>query len=168
MTRRKSGSLLAMACEVGAALASDDQQTLETFRSFGTHLGVVAQLLNDLVGVDPSLTAEERGTDLRRRKKSLPVAYALRCAREEAILPVLEWYARPAGDAGRPGEEERVVQVMSDLGALHYAWVVADAHRREALADLRRLEALIGPRGVKRLRRLVPATPARAPANHRT
>ncbi len=99
MTRRKAGSLAAMACQVGAAVAVDDPAILELVGDFGRHVGVVAQLLNDLAGVDPD--SASRGSDLRRGKKTLPIAYALaapatRASPHRRVVP-------PVGATGRSG-----------------------------------------------------------------
>lgn len=152
MTRRKAGSLAAMACQVGAAVAVDDPAILELVGDFGRHVGVVAQLLNDLAGVDPD--SASRGSDLRRGKKTLPIAYALRCARDEGLPHIEEWFRQSA----RPGaaDEAQLLAAIRDLGALHYTWVVADAHRREALDTLDTLAHRTGRDEVRRLSRLVP------------
>src|SRR6185436_14296572 len=70
MTRRKSGSLVAMACRVGAAVATDDVAVVEAAGEFGTHFGLVAQLRNDLADVSTDPT--RRKGDLRHHKKTLP------------------------------------------------------------------------------------------------
>lgn len=150
-TRLKSGSLVAMACRVGAAVAIDDPEVIALLGRFGTHVGVVAQLLNDLVDVDPDA---ERGSDLRRRKKTLPIVYALRCARDGDAGPLLHRYRQ--GVTLSEQDEQCLVVAMRDLGALHYTWVVAEAHRREALAVLPELARLVGGDQVYQLRRLVP------------
>ncbi|HEU4793078.1 MAG TPA: polyprenyl synthetase family protein [Nitrolancea sp.] len=152
MTCRKSGSLIAMACQVGAAVATDDPEVLELMGAFGRHVGVVAQLLNDLAGIAPDVT--QRGNDLRRKKKTLPITYALRCAKEEEIVDILSWYHGDGALSDR--DEERLAALIRDLGAVHYTSVVADSHRREALATLRRLGQVTGKEKLYRLRRLVP------------
>lgn len=153
MTRRKSGALLAMACRVGAAVATDDPIRLDLVGRFGEQIGVIAQLLNDLAGVEPGQPG--RGSDLRRGKKTLPVAFALRCVREEGVpdFPAAYYHEGPLDAA----DEEHIARAIRDLGGAHYAWVVADAHRREAFALLDMLEQTTGDRRVRRLRRLIPA-----------
>lgn len=148
MTRRKSGTLVATACQVGAAVATEDREVVRLAGTLGGHIGVVAQLLNDIRGVVV-------GTDLRRRKKSLPVAYAVRCAREEHISRLLDWYeGRGSADAG---DEREIATLIRELGAVDYAWVVAEAHRQEALAAIRALVETTGRQEAVTLRRLVPS-----------
>jgi geranylgeranyl diphosphate synthase type I len=158
MTQRKSGSLISMACRVGAAVATSEQSIIDAAGQFGLHVGVVAQLLNDLddVGADPA----RRKGDLQQRKKTLPVAYALQCAHEEGVRQILDWYAT---HEPRPADEEQaLVQTFHDIGAQQYAWTVADVHRREALSALSALELTSGRSAVRSLRSFIPATRPRA------
>lgn len=161
MTWQKSGSLVAMACQVGAATATDDPTILELVGRFGAHVGIVAQLLNDIAGVDPDEPG--RGSDLRRKKKTLPIAYALRCASEEDLSAVLNWSHSTTPLSNQ--EATHLALIMRDLGALHYTWVVADTHRREALAVVQELVKLTERHDVYGLRQLIPAVRARRTRN---
>jgi geranylgeranyl pyrophosphate synthase len=152
MTRLKSGALVAMACQVGAAVATDDPMLLETIGRFGCHIGTAAQLLNDLAGINSENPT--RGSDLRRKKKTLPVVYALRSAQEEGTTSLLAWYqGTPAPDSDA---EQDIASMIRELGGLHYGWVVADTHRREALGVLGALAHATGRTEVHQLRQLVP------------
>ncbi len=157
MTQRKSGSLVAMACEVGAALATDDPALERAAGNFGGHVGMVAQLLNDLTGLDS--TSSCRGSDLRRKKKTLPVAYALRCAAAEGNTLILDWYRAP--HVPNAEEEQAVVAALGEMGALHYGWVLAHTYRQQAFHALRTLAQVSGCGEVYRLRRLVPSVSGR-------
>ena len=157
MTARKSGNLVGMACHAGAALATHDSAALRLVQVFGYRVGVVAQLLNDMAGVD--VDPDKRGSDIRWKKKTLPVTYMLRCAREEGLQRVLDLYMRD--EPLNPADEQEVAELIHDLGGLHYTWVVADAWRREALAGLRKLAEHTGCELVMRLRRLVPSVRAK-------
>lgn len=157
MTRRKSGSLVAMACRIGAAVATDDSGLIETLGQFGCHVGLAAQILNDLAGINSENPT--RGSDLRRKKKTLPVTYALRCAQEEGVEQLLAWYQGiPNGDTTT---EQDIASIIRELGGLHYGWVVADTHRREALALLGALAYTTGRTEVHQLRHLVPVADSR-------
>jgi geranylgeranyl diphosphate synthase type I len=150
---RKSGSLIGMACEVGAACASDDPKVIETAGLFGRHVGMIEQLLNDIGDVHPD--SYWRSTDLSRRKKTLPVAYALQVAREEGMDAITEWYD-PETRQNAALTEGELAQALASSGALHYAWVIADVHRTEARAALRSLSELTGRKEVRALNKLVP------------
>lgn len=161
VTRAKSGTLVGLACAAGAMAATDDGAVIAAARAFGEEVGVVGQLVNDMAGVDPS--DPSRGTDILRRKKTLPVAYALQCAQAEGLPTLAAWYEAPGGTAMTITEEE-VVAAIAALGGLEYTWVVAEIHRRAALRRLHRLAARSGrPQLVACLRPLVPNLPGCAP-----
>lgn len=157
ITQRKSGALVAAACQIGAALATDDAVILALIGRFGFHVGITAQLLNDIAGVDPNVP--DRGSDLRLRKKTLPVAYALRCAAEEGISALLTWSTSTTPITS--ADEQQIAITICNLGALHYTWIIADAHRREALSVVRQLAQTTQRQQVAHLRRLIPKVRAR-------
>ena len=79
MIRRKTGALMGCAAEMGAILATRNEQTIARLHDFGTAMGVAFQIRDDVLGV--WATTEELGKsvagDIYRRKKSLPVLHAL-------------------------------------------------------------------------------------------
>ncbi len=156
MTARKSGTLVAMACKLGAAIATEDQSILNLVETFGQRIGIVAQLLNDIGGVKPGTPAE--ASDLRRRKKTLPIAFALRCAKEEGIAGLLRW--SESTELVDDSEQKDLTRLIDTLGALHYTWIVADAYRREALDALEELVRVTGRDEARSLRRLIPSVHA--------
>jgi geranylgeranyl diphosphate synthase, type I len=148
---RKSGALAAMACTVGAACASDSMEVIESAGRFGSHAGMVAQLVNDIDGI---LKGEKgQSADIVRRKKTLPVAFALNCAREERIPDLLDWYAHRGADS--PERQEHVAHTIRDLGGLHYTWAVAEVHRARALDTVQSLERRTGRPAIRNLSKLV-------------
>jgi geranylgeranyl diphosphate synthase type I len=79
MAGRKTGALLACASSIGAILAGADGATVTSLAKYGAHLGLAFQAIDDLLGIwgDPSRTGKPAFSDLRQRKKSLPVTAAL-------------------------------------------------------------------------------------------
>jgi geranylgeranyl diphosphate synthase type I len=152
MTMQKSGALMGMVCQVGALVAIATPQISALVGSLGRHIGVIAQLLNDIAGINPDAT--RLGSDLTRRKKTLPIAAALLTAQQTNHAAILEWAHSdaPLDDAAA----RHLAAQMRDLGALQYAWVVALAHRHEARLVLAELEPLIGPQAVQALAALIP------------
>ncbi|MEU6375064.1 polyprenyl synthetase family protein [Streptomyces sp. NPDC046909] len=71
----KTGSLIAAAAQIGAMLAGADASTVEQLAEFGEHMGVVFQLVDDLIDIDGGVPAwgKEVGTDLRQGVSTLPV-----------------------------------------------------------------------------------------------
>ena len=81
MASDKTASLLACASSIGAMLVSAKPDLVAGLADFGTRMGLAFQLVDDLLGIwgDPAVTGKPVLSDLRTRKKSLPVVSAL-CA----------------------------------------------------------------------------------------
>jgi geranylgeranyl diphosphate synthase type I len=79
MSAAKTGALLGCAASIGAILAGAPTATVGALRDFGRHLGLAFQAVDDLLGIwgDPARTGKPAGSDLRQRKKSMPVVAAL-------------------------------------------------------------------------------------------
>ncbi|MEE1942127.1 polyprenyl synthetase family protein [Streptomyces sp. TRM 70361] len=79
MEGNKTGALLACASSVGAVLGGADDATADALEAYGHHLGLAFQAVDDLLGIwgDPAVTGKRTWSDLRQRKKSLPVVAAL-------------------------------------------------------------------------------------------
>ncbi|WP_344565033.1 polyprenyl synthetase family protein [Streptomyces axinellae] len=79
MEGNKTGALLACAASIGAVLGGADDRTADALESYGYHLGLAFQAVDDLLGIwgDPGATGKQTWSDLRQRKKSLPVTAAL-------------------------------------------------------------------------------------------
>jgi geranylgeranyl diphosphate synthase type I len=79
MVERKTGALMGCACAMGACFGAGSTAQVEQLRRFGQHLGLAFQHVDDLLGIwgDPAVTGKPVYSDLRSRKKSLPVVAAL-------------------------------------------------------------------------------------------
>jgi geranylgeranyl diphosphate synthase type I len=79
MAEEKTGALLGRSCAIGAAFGGADPERVNHLRYFGERLGLAFQLADDLLGIwgDPEVTGKPVHSDLRNRKKSLPVVAAL-------------------------------------------------------------------------------------------
>jgi geranylgeranyl diphosphate synthase, type I len=75
----KTGALFAASSAAGAAAAGVDDAQVEGFWRLGNRLGLAFQARDDILGIwgDAIITGKPVGSDLRRRKSSLPVAVAL-------------------------------------------------------------------------------------------
>ncbi len=76
---RKTGPLISFACEAGARLADALPSQVKAMRKFGMFLGRAFQIMDDVMDIlSPTHKAgKEIFTDLRERRLSLPVIYAL-------------------------------------------------------------------------------------------
>lgn len=79
MIEGKTASLISGSMEIGAFLGSDNKTIIDSFRDIGRNLGMAFQIKDDLLGIwgNKDETGKPSGSDIRRRKKSFPIVYAL-------------------------------------------------------------------------------------------
>ena len=96
-------------------------------------------MLARLIWGDPVQTGKQAANDIRRRKKSLPVAIAFDRAGGRAADRLRAIYAQPALSEDAVAE---VLAILAEVGAREQAqWLADDLHRRAE----GRLAALAGP-----------------------
>ncbi len=79
MIEGKTGALIAASCAIGALTAQSEPSKVALFQQFGHDLGMSFQIFDDLLGIwgAPEVTGKPSGDDLRVRKKTLPVIFAI-------------------------------------------------------------------------------------------
>jgi len=79
MAGDKTAALMACACSIGAIHVGAPPAVAMGRAGFGAHAGQAFQLTDDLLGIwgSPAVTGKPARSDLRARKKSLPVVAAL-------------------------------------------------------------------------------------------
>ena len=79
MAGDKTAALMACACSIGAIHVGAPPELAMGLAGFGAHAGLAFQLTDDLLGIwgAPEVTGKPVRSDLRARKKSLPVVAAL-------------------------------------------------------------------------------------------
>ncbi len=110
---------------------------MDALARYGDEVGRAFQLTDDVLGIwgDPAVTGKSVHSDLRARKKSLPVSYALQQGGTLGV-ELGTWLSAP----GEPGEEElrRAAELIDGAGGRE--WALAEAARRMKLAE----DALLG------------------------
>jgi geranylgeranyl diphosphate synthase type I len=148
MVDGKTGALLGAAAGIGAVLAGTPAITVERLRQWGAALGVAFQVRDDYLGTwgDAAATGKSVSSDIARRKKTLPVVYALATP---ARARLLELYS---SDRMTDDLVNDVLDLLESVGAREHTLAVARglAARAEALLDGLGLPA----DGIARLRAL--------------
>ncbi len=137
MIRRKTAALLAASARLGAILATDDQALIEHYFHFGENLGLAFQIQDDILGIwgDEQMTGKSAATDLRDKKKTLPVVYVLNHPDERhSAWQLIDLYSRPG-----PLNElaiKTVLAILDRTKARQYAEELAEKYYHQALASL--------------------------------
>jgi geranylgeranyl diphosphate synthase type I len=137
MEGNKTGALLACASSIGAVLGGASEADADALEEYGYHLGLAFQAIDDLLGIwgDPATTGKQTWSDLRQRKKSLPVVAALAAggSASERLGELL------AADAKNPendtfSEEEFAMRAALIEEAGGREWTSQEARRQYATA----------------------------------
>jgi geranylgeranyl diphosphate synthase type I len=135
----KTAHLMAAGVEAAAILASKDPTVIGALRRFGDRLGLAFQMADDVKGAfwDESASGKAEAGDLRRRKKTMPVIWALNHASETDQARLRELFA--PGDGDRQLTDVEVAEAAAILersGARDTTLAEARRYRDEALAEL--------------------------------
>ena len=103
--KRKTGALIAVACEIGGMLGGGTDEQVSSLRSYGEHMGLAFQIADDLLNElsTPEELGKAAGSDRARRKATYPALYGVDRAREAAeghvreAVEALDGLAREGG-----------------------------------------------------------------------
>jgi octaprenyl-diphosphate synthase len=74
---KKTASLIASCCALGAAAAHGSKEVIEQMRQFGEYTGIAFQIKDDLFDYGDNNVGKPTGLDIKEKKMTLPLIYAL-------------------------------------------------------------------------------------------
>ncbi|NTW11149.1 MAG: polyprenyl synthetase family protein, partial [Chlorobiaceae bacterium] len=116
----KTASLISSACAMGALSATDKEDRIEALKNYGEYLGLAFQIRDDLLDYtgDSKTTGKQMGIDIKEKKITLPLIYALRHAPEAEQKKIRSILRSSRKRAYKSGE---VVDFVKAKGGLDYA-----------------------------------------------
>ena len=150
LVKRKSGSLTACACKIGATLGGGSEELVWQLDQFGTNLGIMSQIRNDL----NDFLDFEKKKDFLNSTKTLPYVYLL-CMLQRQPERFQELTQLQGQGLHRFGNEEReyLKQIAIDEGVAHYCKVMYEIFRQKAMDILMAIPVL--EKGKEKLIKLV-------------
>ncbi len=132
----KTGALFRCGLEIGALLATEDAATVQAFANFGDHLGQAFQIRDDYLGIwgDEATLGKSTDTDIRRRKKSFPVVFALEQASGRAMDDLRRIYGQ---EELEEDDVQRVLAVLDEVGSQEHSQRLTEAAAARALEALK-------------------------------
>lgn len=131
--RQKTASLIASACSVGAASATRDEALIEKARLFGEKIGIAFQIRDDLFDLGDDDVGKPLGIDIKEKKLTLPVIFALRNAPPADRKRIVNNIRR---HHDKPEKVREVIDFVRSSGGIAYAREKMYAYRSEALEIL--------------------------------
>ncbi len=166
MITKKTAALIGASIETGAMMASDDPDVVAAYRRFGYDLGIAFQIADDLKGSfwASSESGKAAAGDIRKRKKTFPVVWALQHADPNDVARLIAIYqpqiqatdgsAPSATDAGiSPEQVDEVLEILERCGARRETEEEARRYRDLAIGQARALPVV--PEQLVELRTLI-------------
>jgi geranylgeranyl diphosphate synthase type I len=135
MVERKTGAMLGGSLALGALLATGDLDVAARLERAGRCLGLAFQIRDDALGIwgDSAATGKSSDNDIRRRKKSYPIVYALHQAGpDERALLTRVYSQSEVGD----DEVRAVTRELDAIDARGASERAADVHYQDFLEAL--------------------------------
>ncbi|MBV8299278.1 MAG: polyprenyl synthetase family protein [Candidatus Eremiobacteraeota bacterium] len=134
MIEGKTAALFAASCELGALAAGAAPERAAAYGRMGRAYGLAFQVRDDVLGTwgTPAETGKPAGADIRRRKWSFPVAWAMSGSASPDRDTVAQAYASIGELAG--ADADAVIAALERLGAHDAADAACDAYIADAVA----------------------------------
>ncbi len=132
--RQKTASLIASCCAVGATSAGANADAIAKMKSFGQHIGMAFQIKDDLFDYGEEEIGKPVGIDIKEKKMTLPLIYALSKAswlEKKKIIRIVK------NESEKSKKVKEVIEFVKKSGGIEYA---KDAMERYYLQALKLLE----------------------------
>jgi octaprenyl-diphosphate synthase len=116
--KQKTASLIASCCAVGASSSGANAQQVETMRLFGEKIGMAFQIKDDLFDYGEEEIGKPLGIDIKEKKMTLPLIYALSKAgwmEKRKIISIVK------NESEKPKKVKEVIDFVKKSGGLEYA-----------------------------------------------
>jgi len=152
MISKKTAALIGASIETSAMMVSDEEEVIEAYHRLGRDLGMAFQIADDLKGSfwASADSGKSAAGDIRKRKKTFPIVWAMQNATPDAVERLLAIYQPTivATDGTRPGDDdpllsdalvEEVLEILDRCGAREATEQEARRYRDLALGEARSL-----------------------------
>lgn len=130
----KTASLISTCTTIGAMSITSDASVLEDFRLFGEYLGIAFQIKDDILDFEgtSSIMGKPTGNDLREKKLTLPLIYALNQAERSEVRGIKNKIRGKLSNK----DIEFILQFVNQYSGIEYANRKAREYANKALAIL--------------------------------
>ncbi len=131
--RQKTASLIASCCAVGASSAKQPQEVIDKMWDFGTKVGMAFQIKDDLFDYGNEEIGKPVGIDIKEKKMTLPLIYALKGAswsEKRRVINIIKNHSH------KSKKVKEVIEFVKQSGGIEYSIEVMNKYHHEALAVL--------------------------------
>ena len=116
--RQKTASLIASCCAAGASSAGANEETVKLMHSFGENIGIAFQIKDDLFDFGVDDVGKPKGIDIKEKKVTLPLIYALNKAEKAEKKKMINLVKNHEDD---PVKINEIINFVQLSGGLAYA-----------------------------------------------
>ena len=116
--RKKTASLIAACCAAGARSANVNTAIIEQAHAFGEKVGIAFQIKDDLFDYGTAEVGKPLGIDIKEKKMTLPLIYALNNAsflEKRRIINLVK------NESNNPRKVAEVIDFVKQSGGIEYA-----------------------------------------------
>ncbi|MCE6991643.1 polyprenyl synthetase family protein [Dyadobacter sp. CY323] len=127
--RQKTASLIASCCAVGASSVGTGAEVVKRMHAFGEKVGMAFQIKDDLFDYGEDEIGKPLGIDIKEKKMTLPLIYALNKApwlQKRNIINIIR------NESHKPRKVTEVINFVKESGGLSYAQEVMQRYVEEA------------------------------------
>lgn len=131
--RQKTATLIAACCGVGAASSGASEEAVKQSMDFGETIGIAFQIKDDLFDYGTAEIGKPVGIDIKEKKMTLPLIYALSQAEKPEKRRILRMIKRESHKAEKVQE---VIEFVRRSGGIDYTRQTMEKYYQEALRML--------------------------------
>ncbi len=135
--RQKTATLISSACAVGAASSKASDEIISKMKLFGEKVGIAFQIKDDLLDFGSEDTGKPHGLDLKEKKMTLPLIYALSKASSSEKKRIKN-IIRNHND--EPKLVNEVIEFINKEGGMQYATEQMNLYRDDSIKLLSELK----------------------------
>lgn len=145
---KKTASLIASCCALGAAASNGSNEKIEFFRKLGEKVGIAFQLKDDLFDYGSKKIGKPIGVDLKEKKLTLPIIYAI----NNSSKLKKRWLMNSIKNHNKDSKViKEVIDYVKDTGGIEYTNSKLMSYHQSALSDLKKLDDSEYKKSLKKL-----------------
>jgi len=133
---RKTASLIASCCAVGASSSGSGNDDIQLMRQFGQKVGMAFQIKDDLFDYGSTAIGKPLGIDIKEKKMTLPLIYALQQTNGEDKAQVIRLIKK---ESKKRKDIHSVIRFVEENKGLDYAREKMEEYYQHAQQLLRSL-----------------------------
>ena len=133
VVRQKTASLIASCCATGATSVDASEEVVQKMQLFGEKVGMAFQIKDDLFDYGTKEIGKPTGIDIKEKKMTLPLIYALNNASWSERRHIINLVRKKSHISSKVRE---VIDFVKQSGGIEYAVSVMERYKDEALEML--------------------------------